>query len=89
MTEQMGKSEETLRNVLTEAAKEAPSIIVIDEIDGIAPKREKANGEEAANGRTCTSDDKCRKSSTIQPGIVLPAIHAKPLATMRQQKTDH
>ena len=45
MSGQMGKSEENLRNVFTEAEKEAPSIIFIDEIDAIAPKREKANGE--------------------------------------------
>ena len=45
MSGQMGKSEENLRNVFTEAEKEAPAIIFIDEIDSIAPKREKANGE--------------------------------------------
>jgi transitional endoplasmic reticulum ATPase len=45
MSGQMGKSEENLRNVFTKAAEESPSIIFIDEIDAIAPKREKANGE--------------------------------------------
>jgi transitional endoplasmic reticulum ATPase len=45
MSGQMGKSEENLRNVFVEAEKEAPAIIFIDEIDSIAPKREKANGE--------------------------------------------
>ena len=45
MSGQMGKSEENLRNVFTKAAEDSPAIIFIDEIDAIAPKREKANGE--------------------------------------------
>jgi len=40
-----GNSEENLQNVFSEAEKQAPAIIFIDEIDSIAPKREKANGE--------------------------------------------
>jgi len=40
-----GKSEENLRKVFEEAAKNAPSIIFIDEIDSIAPKREETKGE--------------------------------------------
>ena len=38
-------SEENLRKIFDEAEKNAPSIIFIDEIDSIAPKREEVKGE--------------------------------------------
>lgn len=34
-----------LRKAFKEAEKNAPTIVFIDEIDSIAPKREKTNGE--------------------------------------------
>ncbi|HET9627878.1 MAG TPA: CDC48 family AAA ATPase [Novosphingobium sp.] len=40
-----GESEKALREVFEEAAKESPSIIFIDEIDSIAPKRGEVHGE--------------------------------------------
>ena len=40
-----GESERRLREVFEEAAKSAPSIIFIDEIDSIAPKRDQVHGE--------------------------------------------
>ena len=40
-----GESERRLREVFEEAAKAAPSIIFIDEIDSIAPKRTEVHGE--------------------------------------------
>jgi transitional endoplasmic reticulum ATPase len=40
-----GESEERLREVFKEAEENAPSIIMIDEIDSIAPKREEVTGE--------------------------------------------
>ncbi|MBC2665109.1 CDC48 family AAA ATPase [Novosphingobium flavum] len=40
-----GESERRLREVFEEAAKSAPSIIFIDEIDSIAPKRGEVHGE--------------------------------------------
>src|SRR3954469_5612141 len=40
-----GESEQRLRQVFQEAQAQAPSIIFIDEIDSIAPKREEARGE--------------------------------------------
>ncbi len=40
-----GKSEENLRNIFSEAEKNAPAIIFIDEIDAIAPRRENIHGE--------------------------------------------
>ena len=41
----VGESEERLRKLFTEAQENAPSIIFIDEIDAIAPKREDVTGE--------------------------------------------
>ena len=40
-----GESEQRLRQIFEEAAKAAPSIIFIDEIDSIAPKREEVSGD--------------------------------------------
>ena len=40
-----GESEERLRQIFEEAQKAAPSIIFIDEIDSIAPKREEVSGD--------------------------------------------
>lgn len=41
-----GKSEATLRNVFEEAVRNAPSIVVIDELDALVPRREKAHGDQ-------------------------------------------
>ena len=45
MSKYYGESEERLRDVFKEAQENAPSIIFIDEIDSIAPKREEVTGE--------------------------------------------
>eukprot|EP00775_Hariotina_reticulata_P003458 gene3458-3729_t len=45
MSKLAGESESNLRKVFVEAEKNAPSIIFIDEIDSIAPKRDKTQGE--------------------------------------------
>jgi transitional endoplasmic reticulum ATPase len=45
MSKWYGQSEENLRKIFDEAEKNAPSIIFIDEIDSIAPKREEVTGE--------------------------------------------
>ena len=41
----VGEAEERLRNIFQDAENNAPSIIFIDEIDSIAPKREEVTGE--------------------------------------------
>ncbi len=41
----VGEAEERLRDIFTKAAENAPSIIFIDELDAIAPKREEVVGE--------------------------------------------
>ncbi len=45
MSKFYGESEKKLRDLFDEAEKNAPSIIFIDELDAIAPKREDATGE--------------------------------------------
>ena len=45
MSKYYGESEEKLRSVFQQAEKNAPSIVFIDELDSIAPKREEASGE--------------------------------------------
>ncbi len=45
MNKYYGESEKALRDIFEEAEKNAPSIIFIDEIDAIAPKREEAHGD--------------------------------------------
>jgi transitional endoplasmic reticulum ATPase len=45
MSKFYGESEERLREIFKEAQENAPSILFIDEIDSIAPKREEVSGD--------------------------------------------
>ena len=45
MSKYYGESEQRLREIFKEAEENAPSIIFIDELDSIAPKREEVTGE--------------------------------------------
>ncbi len=45
MGSRYGESEERLRSIFEEAQENAPSIIFIDELDSIAPKRDQVSGE--------------------------------------------
>ncbi|MBT6396849.1 MAG: AAA family ATPase, partial [Nitrosopumilus sp.] len=45
MAKHYGESEERLREIFKQAEENAPSIIFIDEIDSIAPKRDEVSGE--------------------------------------------
>ncbi|MCK5292626.1 MAG: CDC48 family AAA ATPase [Thermoplasmata archaeon] len=45
MSKYYGQSEENLREIFNTAEENAPSIIFIDEIDSIAPKRDEVSGE--------------------------------------------
>ncbi len=45
MGKHYGESEERLREIFTQAEENTPSIIFIDEIDSIAPKRDEVTGE--------------------------------------------
>jgi transitional endoplasmic reticulum ATPase len=45
MSKMAGEAEGNLRKAFEEAEKNSPAIIFIDEIDSVAPKRDKTNGE--------------------------------------------
>lgn len=45
MSKYYGESEEKIREIFNQAEENAPSIIFIDEIDSIAPKRDEVSGE--------------------------------------------
>ncbi|MBA2862488.1 CDC48 family AAA ATPase [Methanococcus maripaludis] len=45
MSKYVGETEENLRKIFEEAEENSPSIIFIDEIDAVAPKRDEASGE--------------------------------------------
>lgn len=45
MSRKSGESESNLRAAFEEARTNAPAIILLDEVDSIAPKRDKAGGE--------------------------------------------
>ncbi len=45
MSKYYGESEKAIRDIFQEASENAPSIIFIDEIDSIAPKRSEVHGE--------------------------------------------
>ncbi len=45
MSKFYGESEKKIRDIFEEAEKAAPSIVFIDELDAIAPKREEVSGE--------------------------------------------
>ncbi len=45
MSKFYGESEKKIRDIFTEAEKNSPAVIFIDEIDAIAPKREESYGE--------------------------------------------
>lgn len=47
MSKLAGESESNLRKAFEEAEKNAPAIIFIDELDAIAPKREKVRNYDA------------------------------------------
>lgn len=54
MSKMAGESESNLRKAFEEAEKNAPSIIFIDEIDAIAPKREKVNNNTTSQSKSLT-----------------------------------
>lgn len=56
MSKMAGESESNLRKAFEEAEKNSPAIIFIDEIDSIAPKREKVRSVRS----TCASDSLTR-----------------------------
>lgn len=83
MSKLAGESESNLRKAFEEAEKNSPAIIFIDEIDAIAPKREKTHGEVERRivSQLLTLMDGMKKSShvivmaaTNRPNSIDPAL---------------
>ncbi|KAF5386357.1 hypothetical protein D9757_006669 [Collybiopsis confluens] len=81
MSKMAGESESNLRKAFEEAEKNSPAIIFIDEIDSIAPKREKAKVERRVVSQLLTLMDglKARASvvvmaATNRPNSIDPAL---------------
>ncbi|KAJ6510850.1 P-loop containing nucleoside triphosphate hydrolase protein [Mycena sanguinolenta] len=83
MNKLAGESEANLRKAFEEAEKNSPAIIFIDEIDSIAPKREKTDGVERRvvsqllvlmDGMTARSADVIVMAATNRPSIIDPAL---------------
>ena len=83
MSKLAGESESNLRKAFEEAEKNSPSIIFIDEIDSIAPKRDKAGGEVEKRivSQLLTLMDGIKPSSNViviaatnRPNVIEPAL---------------
>jgi transitional endoplasmic reticulum ATPase len=83
MSKLAGESETNLRKAFEEAEKNAPSIIFIDEIDSIAPARDKAGGEVERRivSQLLTLMDGLKPTSNVvvvaatnRPGVIDPAL---------------
>ena len=83
MSKLAGESESNLRKAFEEAEKNSPSIIFIDEIDSIAPKRDKAGGdvEKRIVSQLLTLMDGIKDTSNVvviaatnRPNIIEPAL---------------
>lgn len=83
MSKLAGESESNLRKAFEEAEKNSPAIIFIDELDAIAPKREKTHGEVERRivSQLLTLMDGMKKSShvivmaaTNRPNSIDPAL---------------
>ncbi|KAJ8717409.1 hypothetical protein PYW08_005808 [Mythimna loreyi] len=83
MSKLAGESESNLRKAFEEADKNSPAIIFIDELDAIAPKREKTHGEVERRivSQLLTLMDGMKKSShvivmaaTNRPNSIDPAL---------------
>eukprot|EP01036_Dinobryon_divergens_P033452 gene33451-43237_t len=83
MSKLAGESESNLRKAFEEAEKNSPAIIFIDEIDSIAPKRDKAGGEVERRivSQLLTLMDGIKASSNVvviaatnRPNVIDPAL---------------
>eukprot|EP01040_Poterioochromonas_malhamensis_P004694 gene4693-5030_t len=83
MSKLSGESESNLRKAFEECEKNAPSILFIDEIDSIAPKRDKAGGEVERRivSQLLTLMDGLKSNSNVvviaatnRPNVIDPAL---------------
>mgnify|MGYP003685370649 CR=1 FL=1 len=72
MSKTAGESEQNLRDAFDEAEKNAPSIIFIDELDAIAPRRDKTQGEAEK-----------RLVSQVRQRFICRVIHTAPCTAIR------
>ena len=81
MSKLAGESENNLRKAFEEAEKNSPAIIFIDEIDSIAPARDKAGGEVERRivSQLLTLMDNLKPTSNVvvvaatnRPGVIDP-----------------
>src|SRR5207244_800629 len=71
MSKFYGQSEENLRDIFKQAEENAPSIIFIDELDSIAPKRDEAMGEvERRGGMPLSKDVDLKELAGLTHGYV-------------------
>src|SRR5207247_2593290 len=73
MSKFYGQSEENLRDMFKQAEENAPSIIFIDEIDSIAPKRDEVTGYVGADLAALSKEAAMRSLRRILPDIDLQA----------------
>ena len=81
MSKFYGESEARLREIFQQAQQNAPSIIFVDELDAIAPKREEVTGVERRvvaqlqhNGRLSGRGNVIVIGATNRPGALDPAL---------------
>jgi len=74
MSKLAGESESNLRKVFVEAEKNAPAIIFIDEIDSIAPKRDKTQVR-LDSARKATSTVTVALAFLLEAWMAFPAVH--------------
>mmetsp|Transcript_27199 Transcript_27199/g.47165 ORF Transcript_27199/g.47165 Transcript_27199/m.47165 type:complete len:846 (-) Transcript_27199:101-2638(-) len=83
VSKKQGEGEEALRKIFENAEENSPSIVFIDEIDAVAPKRDKAQGEAEKRivSQLLTLMDGIKPTSTVivvaatnQPSVIDPAL---------------
>src|SRR5256885_1607109 len=84
MSKFYGQSEENLRDIFKQAEENAPSIIFIDELDSIAPKRDEVTGEvdyvppDVLNRLEVTRDDFLQAYREMEPSTLREVLIERP-----------
>lgn len=74
MSKLAGESESNLRKAFEEAEKNAPAIIFIDELDAIAPKREKVSVKTSIRASVVASPHDLELSCQTDLGLLIYTI---------------
>lgn len=78
MAKYYGESEQRLRQIFEEARARAPSIIFIDELDSIAPKREEVSGEKQVERRVVAQLLSLMDGLETRGQVIVIAVTNKP-----------